>query len=178
VPALKSADIVQVLMSFKRWCRSAAADRRFPGANVFLGVLFGASKQVRVLSAGTFFCLFCTADRPYELREWRDTPHVFFIPLGSAGGKFVLCRSCRTPFDLECLDESSTAECHELEADVPDFACAVMRRRPTSTLSEQLGFDPQSGNGSSTPKASSADAPAPVQTSRQSLSARSRSRKH
>jgi len=145
---------------------------------VFLVVLFGASKQFRAVSAGTFFCLFCRADRAYELREWRETPHVFFIPLGSSGGKFVLCSTCQTAFDLECLDESSMAECHELEVDVPGFACAAVRRRPENALSQYLGHDSLDGDGSPALHASPGAAPANSSGRQQSLSARSRSRKH
>jgi hypothetical protein len=108
---------------------------------VFLAVVFGSSKHVRVTSAGTFFCLYCKGDRGYELREWRQTPHVFLVPLSTSGGRFVLCSDCQTAFDPECLDDSSTAEGHELEVDVPGFACKVLRRRPADELRQYLGQD-------------------------------------
>jgi len=109
---------------------------------VFLAVVFGSSGHARLKDSGEFFCLFCKADRRYSLREWRRTSHFFFIPLGSTGGEFVLCSTCQSAFDPECLDESSTKELDELEVDVPGFACGKLRPRSYG-LSKQLGYDPR-----------------------------------
>jgi len=36
-----------------------------------------------------------------------------------SSGEFILCGVCDSAFDLECLDESSTAMCEELLVHVP-----------------------------------------------------------
>lgn len=148
---------------------------------MFLAAVFGASRQVRVVAEGRFFCLYCGADRSYQLREWRQTSHLFFIPVGTSGGVFVLCPTCKTGFDPECLDESSTAELHELEVDVPGFACTVVRRQAASALSEYLGQAPAPAPAPAPGPAASAEATKRAGSGsgkRQSLSARSRNRKH
>ena len=94
---------------------------------MFVVWVIGSKKETRVKDAGEFFCLHCMADRSYSLREWRRTFRLFvLIPLSTTGGEFVLCSTCETAFDPECLDESSTKELDELEVDVPGFACGPM----------------------------------------------------
>lgn len=107
---------------------------------MFLAVVFGRSHHVRVVGEDRFFCLHCKADRGYQLRDWRSARTLFFIPLGSYGGKFVLCSTCKTAFDPECLDESSTAELHELEVDPPGFACAAVLTLAGNPLSDHQGY--------------------------------------
>lgn len=91
--------------------------------------------QVGLKGTGDFFCLFCEKDRGYQHREWRSTRTFFFIPVGTGGGEFILCLTCHNPFDLECLDESSTAHWQELVVYVPSFAVAA---RPGGRIAEGL----------------------------------------
>ena len=133
------------------------------------------------LGTGTFFCLWCKGDRSYELREWREVPHVFFIPLSSSGGKFVLCTTCKLAFDPECLNESSTAELHELEVDVPGFACRPLLGRPTNELSQNQshGLSQYLGHDSLDHAEAPTTPSAPEMRGQgHTLSARSRSRRH
>lgn len=71
---------------------------------------------------GHFFCLYCERERSYQHREWRSARSVYFIPVSSRGGEFIRCDACENAFDLECLDESSTAFYHELLSDAPASA--------------------------------------------------------
>ena len=79
----------------------------------------GKAVTVGVKASGTFFCLYCNADQRYQHRTWESTTHVFFVPLGITRGEFVLCLNCGSAFNLECLDETSTATCDELIMEVP-----------------------------------------------------------
>lgn len=78
--------------------------------------------DVRLLGTGRFWCLYCEAERDYEHREYRATQSILFMPVGGWGCEFILCPECDSAFDLECLDESSTAFCEELMIQVPDRA--------------------------------------------------------
>jgi hypothetical protein len=89
---------------------------------VFLAFVFGWRVGVRLKGTGEFFCLHCEKERTYQHREWKGTESLFFIPVSSNSGEFIRCDTCENAFDLECLDESSTAFCHELLADAPDSA--------------------------------------------------------
>ena len=95
---------------------------------------FATFRHVHVTKTGSgrFWCLYCETDRDYERRAWTSTRALFFVPVGSSRGEFVLCRSCESAFDPECLDESSTALCDELMLDVPQTA---IRARPRSQVS-------------------------------------------
>lgn len=104
-------------------------------------VVFSVRKRVRVTDTGTFFCLRCNADCGYELREWWGTPPLLFLAVLVSHDQFVLCTTCRTTFDPECLDESSTAELRELEIDVPEFARKALRARPAHELARYVGHD-------------------------------------
>lgn len=91
----------------------------------------GKSVNVGLRASGTFFCLYCNAERRYQHRIWETTSHVFFVPLGSTTGECVLCLTCESAFRLECLDGNSTATCDELIMAVPTkVAHANLRFRP------------------------------------------------
>jgi hypothetical protein len=87
-----------------------------------------ARRKLRVRGEGQFFCLRCEAESAYELREWSTKSQVETVLVSGEGGSFVFCVSCRTAFELECLDESSTAELADLETVVPRFAYAARAR--------------------------------------------------
>jgi hypothetical protein len=155
--------------------------------------VFGVRRHVRATAAGTFFCLRCKADRAYQLREWRETMHFVGIPLPTSTERFVLCATCKTAFDPECLDESSTAEPRELEVYAPEFAYKVLRnptehelsQRHAQSLSQYLGRDslyheetPSRRDSVTKPKAPSMPLTPEIRAQRQAPSARSRSRKH
>ena len=90
---------------------------------MFFAISAGRRIHVRAIGAGDFFCLYCEAERSYQHREWRSSARLFFLPVADlSGGEFVLCCTCNSTFDVECLDESSTAFCDELMIEVPDFA--------------------------------------------------------
>jgi hypothetical protein len=82
----------------------------------------GWREAVRLKGTGRFFCLQCEKERGYQHREWRSADSLFFIPVSSSGGEFIRCDACKSAFELECLDESSTASREELLADAPDSA--------------------------------------------------------
>ena len=83
-------------------------------------VVAGRRVDVRLRRVDRFWCLNCEAERGYQHREWRSAGTFFFMPLvGLSRGEFVLCDVCEGAFDLECLDESSTALCSELLMHVP-----------------------------------------------------------
>jgi hypothetical protein len=100
-----------------------------------------ARRRVRVTETGTFFCLRCNADSGYQLREWRESAPLLILTILAPYDQFVLCTTCETAFDVECLDESSTAELHELEIDVPDFTRKVLRSRVPHDLASYVGRD-------------------------------------
>lgn len=81
-------------------------------------------RRVHVRGKGSFFCLHCEAQRAYEIREWSVKSQVESALVAGESGTFVFCVNCRSAFEPECLDESSTAELSELEAVVPRFALA------------------------------------------------------
>lgn len=94
--------------------------------------------NVNLKGTGRFFCLYCEAERSYQRREWRITSVTFFVPL-TRGGEFILCPACESAYDLECLDESSTAVYDELVVDVPDLVIqAAVRGRSRSSRRESL----------------------------------------
>ena len=78
--------------------------------------------NVRLLGTGRFWCLYCETERDYEHREYRATQTFLFMPVGGWGCEFILCPACDSAYDLECLDESSTAFYEELVIQVPDRA--------------------------------------------------------
>jgi hypothetical protein len=91
---------------------------------------------VRSNGTGHFFCLQCEKERGYQHREWHSTDSLFFIPVSSSGGEFIRCDTCKTAFELDCLDETSTASCNELLADVPDEAIHAVLSAATLEDSE------------------------------------------
>jgi hypothetical protein len=139
----------------------------------------GWQEQVRLKGSGRFWCLYCEAERDYQHREWRSQERLLFVPLGVSDGEFVLCRTCDGAFSLECLDPSSTALREELLADAPEFAIRADLR--AQRVSAPAGHREPAPNGD----ASAQQPPGPAVGSRQarrglkqSLSARSGSRKH
>lgn len=139
--------------------------------------------DVRLKGTGQFFCLYCEADRKYEHRKWLTTAIVFFIPLmGVGGGEFILCSVCECAFDLECLDESSTATCDELMLTVPDKAIRGRARVDESeglSLAEYVGALPSGDDGLMKGHAESVAETRQERTGRKSgLSAHSTSRRH
>lgn len=80
--------------------------------------------RVSAVGEGRFFCLYCRADRRYERRAVQKTAYVLYVAVRESSADFVLCDSCGSTFDPECLDESSTAELEELLADPPWEAAA------------------------------------------------------
>lgn len=80
--------------------------------------------KVRVVGEGRFFCLRCETEAAYELREWSTVLWLAFVRTLQRSGRFVLCIKCRRAFELEVLDETSTADHLELEAVVPEFVYA------------------------------------------------------
>ena len=64
---------------------------------------------------GEFYCLYCKAEKGYEQRRWQRTVYLFrFWSIRGSFGEFVICLTCGSVYDLECLDETSTAELDEL----------------------------------------------------------------
>lgn len=117
---------------------------------MFLVISAGRRVQVGLKGTGDFFCLFCEKERKYQHREWRSSGSFFFIPVGIGGGEFILCLTCQNPFDLECLDESSTADWQELVVYAPSFAVTARpggRIAGDLTLTEYVGAEPDSGAG-------------------------------
>jgi hypothetical protein len=73
-----------------------------------------------VAGHGEFYCLYCRADRDYEQRRWQRTTYLFrFWAVRGTFGEFVICLVCGSTYDLECLDETSTAELDELLVEPP-----------------------------------------------------------
>lgn len=98
--------------------------------------------RVTHVAAGRFWCLHCETERDYQRRTWVRTRTAFFIPVSNSRGEFVLCRTCDSAFDPECLDETSTALCDELLLDVPYEAVrARVGTRPQASLAEYLDQD-------------------------------------
>lgn len=76
--------------------------------------------SAKVTGQSEFFCLHCSAERSYEQRRWQRTWYLFhFWPVGGTFGEFVICLTCGSTYDVECLDETSTAELDELLVDPP-----------------------------------------------------------
>ena len=88
--------------------------------------------RTRKTGSGRFWCLYCETEQDYERRAWTSSWAALFVPVGSSRGEFVLCSNCESPFDPECLDESSTATCDELMLVVPH---AAVRSRPRAQVS-------------------------------------------
>ena len=138
----------------------------YGGCPVFLAFTAGWRVAVRLTGTGRFFCLHCEEERSYQRREWRSTDSLLFIPVSSSGGEFIRCDVCANAFDLECLDESSTASCNELLADAPDAAIRARLSMTQGDATRAVGTlyaEPEWERGSRNVK---------------SLSARSASRKH
>ena len=137
--------------------------------------------NVNLKGTGRFFCLYCEAERSYQHREWRTTSVLFFIPL-TRGGEFILCPDCESAYDLECLDESSTATYDELMVDVPDVVIRARARvHPGEGLSlaQYIGAAPSGGEGivrGGSGPGSDSDRVRPKR--RESLSAHSAVRRH
>lgn len=110
-------------------------------------------RRLTLVETGRFWCLFCDAERSYQLREWSQSQLNVFVIIPwfqKERGRFVRCDECRETFDLECLDETSTKTRNELTVSVPLFAWEPARlpageggpsagRRPD--LAEYLGWD-------------------------------------
>lgn len=75
--------------------------------------------RVSPVGEGEFFCLYCRVDRRYERRAVQKTTYALYVAMRESSVEFVLCDSCGSTFDPECLDESSTAELEELLVDPP-----------------------------------------------------------
>jgi len=87
---------------------------------VFLAVVVSRRTSATVTGQGEFYCLYCRAAQGYEQRRWQRTLHLFrFWPVGGSSGEFVICRTCGSTYDPECLDETSTAELDELLVEPP-----------------------------------------------------------
>lgn len=102
---------------------------------------------VELVEEGVFFCLHCNADRGFQRRSWQQTRHLFYIEVGKVRGEFVRCNTCRSAFDLEALDESSTSSLESLRDFPPRFAmrdetpgpvAKSARRGTTISLAEYL----------------------------------------
>lgn len=110
---------------------------------MFLAVFATRRVSAQVTGKGEFFCLRCRADCSYEQRRWQWTWNVFsFWPVGGGCGEFVLCRSCGNAYDLECLDETSTAELDELLVELPAAVTRLPGVRPA--LEKQMSGYSQS----------------------------------
>ena len=107
---------------------------------MFLAFVSIRHTRVAQVGSGRFWCLHCETERDYLRRTYIRTRALFFIPISNSRGEFVLCRTCDSAFDPECLDETSTASCDELLLDVPYEAVAarVTTRRPQVSLAEYL----------------------------------------
>jgi hypothetical protein len=91
----------------------------------------GKAVTVGVKASGRFFCLYCASEQRYQHRVWESTTHVFFVPIGVTRGECALCLNCESAFNLECLDETSTATCDELIMEAPmKVTRANLRFRP------------------------------------------------
>jgi hypothetical protein len=88
--------------------------------------------RVDAVGEGEFFCLYCRTDRRYERRAVQKTVYALYVAVHESSAEFVLCDSCGSTFDPECLDESSTAELEELLVDPPWEAVrpAALGREP------------------------------------------------
>jgi hypothetical protein len=106
---------------------------------VFLAFVSIRHTRVTQVDAGRFWCLHCETERDYQRRTWVRTRTLLFMPVSSSRGEFVLCRTCDSAFDPECLDETSTALCDELLLDVPYEAVqARVDTRPQTSLADYL----------------------------------------
>ena len=98
---------------------------------MFLAVVASSRISAKVTGQSNFFCLHCSAERSYEQRRWQRTWYLFRLwPVGGAFGEFVVCLTCGSTYDLECLDETSTAELDELLVDPPYAVTDVAGLRP------------------------------------------------
>jgi len=136
-------------------------------------VIGGGRISVRLLGTGHFWCLYCEADRAYERREYQHTKRWYLVPVASWGREFILCPACDSAFDLECLDESSTAFCEELMIQVPDFARHAGLNAITSSTAGDRDSEWQSMRWVPEPEATG-----PRAGVRETLSARSALRRH
>lgn len=133
----------------------------------------GRRTSVRLLGTGRFWCLYCETERDYQHRAYQIDRSVYFVPLAPWGREFVLCPTCDSAFDLECLDESSTAFCDELAIQVPDFARHAQLSLASEAAPGGQGDDWQSMRWVPTPEPGG-----PRAGLRETLSARSASRRH
>ena len=78
--------------------------------------------RVRLRGTGRFFCLYCEKMRNYERRAYARS---FAVPRQNLWNEFILCCSCESTFDPECLDGSCDAVMEELFVEVPDGAIRV-----------------------------------------------------
>lgn len=93
---------------------------------MFLAVVYSIRTSAKTTGHGEFYCLQCRADHCYEQRQWQRTVHLFrFWPIGGTSGEFVICLTCGSTYDPECLDETSTAELDELLVDPPRAVTSV-----------------------------------------------------
>lgn len=87
---------------------------------VFRSVIVSRDTSATVTGHGEFYCLYCKAEHSYEQRRWQRTVHLFrFWPVSGSFGEFVICLTCGNTYNLECLDETSTAELDELLVEPP-----------------------------------------------------------
>ena len=115
---------------------------------VFLAVVASKRISAEVTSQSEFFCLCCNAERSYGQRRWQETWHLFrFWPVGGAHGEFVICLTCGSTYDSECLDETSIAELDELLVDPPYAVTEV-------AVTEVAGLRPRRNSGARTARTS------------------------
>ena len=137
-------------------------------------MIVGYHTVVRHVGSGRFWCLYCETDREYERRDFKSFVTFVFVPLFRTGGcEFVLCLTCDSAFDLECLDESSTALCHELMIQVPDRALYGKASPDPRRAVDGEGGDRRSARWIPEPEPTG-----PQETIWKSLSARSATRRH
>lgn len=107
-------------------------------------VLFGVRISAEIVADGTFFCLDCNAEAHYDQRRWRRIRYVFYLwplPIGARSGEFVLCHSCASTYDPECLDGDSTAELDELLVTPPLEVASALGLMPRQRFNPS-GYSP------------------------------------
>jgi hypothetical protein len=106
---------------------------------VFLAFVSIRRTRIAQVGSGRFWCLRCETERDYQRRTWVRSRTLRLVPVSNERGEFVLCRTCESAFDPECLDESSTALCEELLLEVPYEAVrARVGTRPRAPPAERL----------------------------------------
>jgi hypothetical protein len=107
---------------------------------VFLVMVASRRTTAKVTAQGEFYCLYCKAEHGYEQRQWQRTVHLFRVwPIGGSSGEFVICLTCGSTYDPECLDETSTAELNELLVEPPYQVTDVAGLGQGSTRATRTG---------------------------------------